>query len=101
VGRGGPLPGYLVAAGRLNRSLVQPVSRRDASLGLLGAGSRRLFKGEEDISVAIHRINTEADVIWVDGHSDYGHAFEAFWERWTKAHPPSPRALDPAADITG
>jgi uncharacterized protein len=40
------------------------------------------FKGEEDISVAIHRINTEADVIWVDGHSDYGHAFEAFWERW-------------------
>jgi uncharacterized protein len=40
------------------------------------------FKGEEDITVAIHRINTEADVIWVDGHSDYGHAFEAFWERW-------------------
>jgi uncharacterized protein with von Willebrand factor type A (vWA) domain len=30
----------------------------------------------------VHRINTEADVIWVDGHSDYGHAFEAFWERW-------------------
>ncbi|HET9077382.1 MAG TPA: VWA domain-containing protein [Acidimicrobiales bacterium] len=40
------------------------------------------FKGNEDISDAIHRINTEADVIWVDGHSDYGHAFEAFWERW-------------------
>ncbi len=40
------------------------------------------FKGEEDITVAIHRINTEADVIWVDGHSDYGHAFEAYWERW-------------------
>jgi uncharacterized protein with von Willebrand factor type A (vWA) domain len=40
------------------------------------------FKNEEDIAVAIHRINTEADVIWVDGHSDYGHAFEAFWERW-------------------
>lgn len=40
------------------------------------------FKATEDISEAIHRINTEADVIWVDGHSDYGHAFEAFWERW-------------------
>jgi uncharacterized protein with von Willebrand factor type A (vWA) domain len=40
------------------------------------------FKGTEDISAAIHRINTEADVIWVDGHSDYGHAFETFWERW-------------------
>ena len=40
------------------------------------------FKATEDISAAIHRINTEADVIWVDGHSDYGHAFEAFWERW-------------------
>ena len=42
------------------------------------------FKGNEDIGAAIHRINTEADVIWVDGHSDYGHAFETFWERWGK-----------------
>jgi uncharacterized protein with von Willebrand factor type A (vWA) domain len=40
------------------------------------------FKATDDIAVAIHRINTEADVIWVDGHSDYGHAFEAFWDRW-------------------
>jgi uncharacterized protein with von Willebrand factor type A (vWA) domain len=40
------------------------------------------FKATDDIAVAIHRINTEADVIWVDGHSDYGHAFETFWERW-------------------
>jgi uncharacterized protein with von Willebrand factor type A (vWA) domain len=40
------------------------------------------FKNNEDITTAIHRINTEADVIWVDGHSDYGHAFEAFWEKW-------------------
>ena len=42
------------------------------------------FKSTEDIGAAIHRINTEADVIWVDGHSDYGHAFETFWERWGK-----------------
>ena len=42
----------------------------------------RFFEGVEDISVAIHRVNTEADVVWVDGHSDYGHAFESFWERY-------------------
>ena len=42
------------------------------------------FEGIEDITEAIHRVNTEADVIWVDGHSDYGHAFETFWERWGK-----------------
>ncbi len=40
------------------------------------------FRSTEDIGEAIHRINTEADVIWVDGHSDYGHAFETFWDRW-------------------
>ena len=46
------------------------------------------FKGTEDITEAIHRINTEADVIWVDGHSDYGHAFEAFWDRWGRDDQP-------------
>jgi uncharacterized protein with von Willebrand factor type A (vWA) domain len=40
------------------------------------------FKSTEDIAQAIHRVNTEADVIWVDGHSDYGHALESYWERW-------------------
>jgi uncharacterized protein with von Willebrand factor type A (vWA) domain len=40
------------------------------------------FKGVEDITEAVHRVNTEADVVWVDGHSDYGHAFEVFWERY-------------------
>jgi len=44
----------------------------------------RFFEGEEDIVQAIHRVNTEADVVWVDGHSDYGHAFEVFWNRWGK-----------------
>ncbi len=42
----------------------------------------RFFEGEEDIVEAIHRVNTEADVVWVDGHSDYGHAFEVFWNKW-------------------
>jgi uncharacterized protein with von Willebrand factor type A (vWA) domain len=42
------------------------------------------FKGTDDISEAIHRVNTEADVVWVDGHSDYGHAFEVFWDKYGK-----------------
>ncbi|HUI02222.1 MAG TPA: VWA domain-containing protein [Acidimicrobiales bacterium] len=42
----------------------------------------RYFEGVEDVAEAVHRINTEADVVWVDGHSDYGHAFQVFWERW-------------------
>jgi hypothetical protein len=40
------------------------------------------FEGVEDVGEAIARVNTEADVVWVDGHSDYGHAFEVFMERW-------------------
>ncbi len=42
------------------------------------------FEGVEDIAEAVHRVNTEADVVWVDGHSDYGHAFGVFWERYGK-----------------
>jgi len=44
----------------------------------------RFFEGTDDIVEAIHRVNTEADVVWVDGHSDYGHAFEIFWSKWGK-----------------
>jgi uncharacterized protein with von Willebrand factor type A (vWA) domain len=42
----------------------------------------RFFEGVEDPVTAVHRINTEADVIWVDGHSDYGHALSTFHSRW-------------------
>jgi uncharacterized protein with von Willebrand factor type A (vWA) domain len=41
----------------------------------------RYFQESEDVMDAVHRVNTEADVIWVDGHSDYGHAFETFYQR--------------------
>jgi uncharacterized protein with von Willebrand factor type A (vWA) domain len=41
----------------------------------------RFFDEADDIGEAIHRVNTEADVVWVDGHSDYGHAFETWHER--------------------
>ncbi|MFI5046126.1 MAG: VWA domain-containing protein [Acidimicrobiia bacterium] len=41
----------------------------------------RFFIESQDVMEAVHRVNTEADVIWVDGHSDYGHAFETFYNR--------------------
>ncbi|MHB8263247.1 MAG: vWA domain-containing protein [Acidimicrobiales bacterium] len=41
-----------------------------------------LIEGQEDIAEAVRRVSTEADVMWVDGHSDYGHAFTVFVERW-------------------
>ncbi len=44
----------------------------------------RFFEGVDDIAEAVHRVNTEADVVWVDGHSDYGHAFEVFWDAYGK-----------------
>ena len=53
----------------------------------------RFFKGNEDIQDAIQKVNTEADVIWVDGHSDYGHAFEVFWEKYGKDITPKTTVL--------
>jgi hypothetical protein len=41
----------------------------------------RFFQESEELGEAVHRVNTEADVVWVDGHSDYGHAFEVFRDR--------------------
>jgi uncharacterized protein with von Willebrand factor type A (vWA) domain len=42
----------------------------------------RFFDGVEDPAEAVHRINTEADVVYLDGHSDYGHALRSFHQRW-------------------
>ena len=42
----------------------------------------RLFEGADDLADAVQRVNTEADVIWAEGHSDYGHALADFWRRW-------------------
>ncbi len=53
----------------------------------------KFFEGIEDITEAVHRVNTEADVIWVDGHSDYGHAFEVFWSKWGKEISPKTTVL--------
>ena len=53
----------------------------------------RFFEGVEDIGQAVHRVNTEADVVWVDGHSDYGHAFGVFWEKYGKEVGPKTTVL--------
>ena len=33
----------------------------------------------EDFLVAVDRMNEEAEVVWLDGHSDYGTSLERFW----------------------
>jgi uncharacterized protein with von Willebrand factor type A (vWA) domain len=44
----------------------------------------RFFENQSDPAVAVNRINTEADVVWVDGHSDYGRALTLFHERFAQ-----------------
>lgn len=41
----------------------------------------RLFDGE-DFLVAVDRMNSEADVVRYDGHSDYGSSLERFWHEY-------------------
>lgn len=42
----------------------------------------RVFEGSDDLGEALAAIGENAEVVWVDGHSNYGHAFEVFWDRW-------------------
>ncbi|MHB8243765.1 MAG: vWA domain-containing protein [Acidimicrobiales bacterium] len=42
----------------------------------------QIFERTETVTEAVHRVNQEADVVWVDGHSDYGHALNVFFQRW-------------------
>ena len=49
-----------------------------------------IFDRSDSVSEAVHRVNLEADVVWVDGHSDYGHALTVFYERW--GHEIGPKA---------
>lgn len=46
----------------------------DEVTGFFGPGS--------DFGDAMRRIGSEAAVVWMDGHSDYGHAFGAFVDRY-------------------
>ena len=38
-----------------------------------------------DFSDAMRRLSEEAQLVWFDGHSDYGHSFEVFAERYADA----------------
>jgi uncharacterized protein len=40
------------------------------------------FFDHEDFVVAVERMNEEAKVVWLDGHSDYGSCLEEFWQRF-------------------
>jgi uncharacterized protein with von Willebrand factor type A (vWA) domain len=44
----------------------------------------RFFEETQDPQEAVLRINTEADVVFVDGHSDYGRALTLFEERYSR-----------------
>src|SRR4051794_27661298 len=52
----------------------------------------RFFRPGADVADAVTRIGREADVVAFDGHSDYGHAFEVFADRW-------PSALGPKSSL--
>lgn len=43
---------------------------------------------EGDFSEALRRLNSEADLVWLDGHSDYGHALERFHAGWAESLTP-------------
>src|SRR5579875_1969336 len=53
----------------------------------------RFFEAGADVVDALARMSAEADVVWLDGHSDYGHAFEVFAQRWPDAVTPKTSLL--------
>jgi uncharacterized protein with von Willebrand factor type A (vWA) domain len=48
----------------------------------------RFFADGDDVVDAMQRVAAEADVVWFDGHSDYGHSFEVFADRYRDAITP-------------
>jgi uncharacterized protein with von Willebrand factor type A (vWA) domain len=43
------------------------------------------FKPGGDVADALARMSAEADLVWFDGHSDYGHSIEKFAEKYPDA----------------
>ena len=41
-----------------------------------------------DFQEALHRVSTEANVVWMDGHSDYGRSLDQFWTSTPGQSPP-------------
>jgi uncharacterized protein with von Willebrand factor type A (vWA) domain len=94
----------VMAQFRMVRSFVF-IDSIDEVTRLLGAEARA-----ESIAATAARVNREARVVSVDGHSDYGRALESLWQRWggdvtarttvlvlgdarNNQHPPQARAL--------
>lgn len=48
----------------------------------------RFLEGTDDMIEALARMSREARLVWFDGHSDYGHAFETFDEKYAAAITP-------------
>ncbi len=46
------------------------------------------FGAGVDFGSALKRVTTEAEVVWMDGHSDYGNSFETFLTRYGKQFTP-------------
>jgi uncharacterized protein with von Willebrand factor type A (vWA) domain len=55
--------------------------------------TRFFERGNGDVVEALARMAAEADVVWLDGHSDYGHAFEVFSRKWPDAITPKTSLL--------
>ncbi|MFI5101114.1 MAG: VWA domain-containing protein, partial [Actinomycetes bacterium] len=53
----------------------------------------RFLDVADDLPDALARINRDARLVWFDGHSDYGHAFEEFAERYGPAVTPAASLL--------
>jgi uncharacterized protein len=45
----------------------------------------RLFGPGADLADSVRRLSREADLVWYDGHSDYGHALRVFVDKWPDA----------------
>lgn len=43
-----------------------------------------IMRGASDMAEAVRHINTAAEVVWREGHSDYGHVLADFLSRWGK-----------------
>ena len=53
----------------------------------------RFFEHGDDVVDALARLSKEAEVVWFDGHSDYGHSFEVFAQKWSDAITPKTSLL--------
>lgn len=53
----------------------------------------KFFTPGMDLGNAMARVVREADLVWFDGHSDYGHSFEVFAERYPEAVTPKTSLL--------